>query len=301
MIKLTIPQTSNDILFETALEPVAAVEDRLCREKGIREGEIKPFLRGENRDALGVRYHENFLYKLKAEKKEISRDIGISEGEIKLFLGGKNRVAVGVPYYENLVTKLKAEKEEISHDIEQMLDRYDFHFVSLSCSFLPDKNCRFTWARFGVELSAISRETGQVLEKRPIAYDMFPDKVLNIMKYKREVNLGSQLKFNFGVAAAKFEGEGKKSADLIEYEPEIIGFGLRRPGVAWDFKKTKQKYIFGNIRDLNLIIRAPKGSAITGKFILGAEVEFYTGKWVSITLTRKMADEIANVEYNLSE
>jgi len=260
MIKLTIPPTGNDILFETALEPAAALEDRLYRgEKGISEGGIKPFL------------------------------------------GGKNRAAVGVPYYENLVTKLNAEKEQISHDIEQMLDRYDFHFVSLSCSFLPDKKCRFIWARFGVELNAVSRETGQILEERPIAYDMFPDKILSMMQYKREVNLGSQLKFNFGVAAAEFKGKGNKSMDLIEYEPEIIGFGLRRPSVAWDFKKTKQKYIFGNIRDLNLIVRAPKGSTITGKFILGAEVEFYAGKWLSLPLSRKIADEIANVEYNLSE
>lgn len=140
----------------------------------------------------------------------VSKNREVPEGAVKLFLAKKNKVAVGIPYYENLVSKLITEKQEISHEIKQMIDDYDFHFVNLSCSFLPDRDCRFVWARFGVELNAVNKETGEILKERPIAYDMFPDKVLSVMKCKREARLNSQLKLNFGIVTAELKGGHKK-------------------------------------------------------------------------------------------
>lgn len=121
----------------------------------------------------------------------VSENREVPEGAVKLFLAKKNIIT---------------EKQEISHEIKQMIDDYDFHFVNLSCSFLPDRDCRFVWARFGVELNAVNKETGEILKERPIAYDMFPDKVLSVMKCKREARLNSQLKLNFGIVTAELKG-----------------------------------------------------------------------------------------------
>jgi hypothetical protein len=77
-----------------------------------------------------------------------------NEGEITVFRGKQNKVAVGVPYYENLGSRLQNLKEETPYEIKRLLNDYDFHYVRLSCSFLPDNDCRFDWARFGVELAS---------------------------------------------------------------------------------------------------------------------------------------------------
>lgn len=234
------------------------------------------------------------------DKLAKSGDMG--EGEINTVLGKKNKVAVGMPYYENLISRLIEEKEEIPHEIKQMSDNYDFHFISLSCSFLPDTECRFIWARFGVELSARTKDSGEPLDEKPIAYDIFPDEVLTEIKYKREINFGPELKFNLGVVNADMKLiDVKTQKDLVIYEPQIFAFGIRRSSVAWDFKSTKEKGIWGNKRNLLLIVRAPKNSKLKGRFLLGAEVEadMVIGKLIQIPLTKRK-DEVVNVEYDLS-
>lgn len=224
------------------------------------------------------------------------KDMG--EGEINTVLGKKNKVAVGMPYYENLISRLVEENEEIPREIKQMIDDYDFHFVSLSCSFLPDNECRFVWARFGVELSARSK-TGELLVEKPIAYDMFPDEVLSEIRYKREVNFGPELKFNLGVINAGTGHEVLKSEEFVVYEPQIFAFGIRRSSVAWDFKSTKEKGIWGNKRDLLLIVKTLKNSKVKGRFLLGAEVEYNIGRWIPIPLSKRK-DDIVDAEYDLS-
>lgn len=78
---------------------------------------------------------------------------GSGEGEIKGFHGRMNKVAY--PYSENLIGKIQNEKEEQkSYQIKGMMNNCDFHFVALYCSFLPESRKKFSWARFGVDLSA---------------------------------------------------------------------------------------------------------------------------------------------------
>lgn len=262
MFRLSIPQLGDEALFEATLESTASAVDKLVTRK----------------------------------------DMG--EGEINTVLGKKNKVAVGVPYYENLISRLIEEKEEIPHEIKQMIDDYDFHFVSLSCSFLPDSKCRFIWARFGVELgaSAKTKVSGELLMEKPITYDMFPDEVLSKIKYKREINFGPELKFNLGVVNADMKLiTVKTQKELVIYEPQIFAYGIRRPNVAWDFKSTEEKGIWGNKRDLLLIVRAPKNSKVKGRFLLGAEVEVSIGigKWIRMPLTKRK-DDVVNAEYDLS-
>ena len=225
----------------------------------------------------------------------------VGEGEITTVLGKRNKVAVGVPYYENFISRLVEEKEAIPREIEKMSENYDFHFVSLSCSFLPDNNCRFVWARFGVELSARST-SGKALDEKPIAYYMFPDEVLSAVRYKRVVNLESGLKLNLDAVNAGIESGSGESSDFVVYEPQIFAFGIRRSNVAWDFKSTKEKGIWGNKTDLIQVVHAPKNSKVKGRFLLGAEVEVVIGKQrpIRVPLSKRKGDRIVDAEYDLS-
>lgn len=224
-----------------------------------------------------------------------SEDIG--EGEITTFHKKVNRAAVGVPYYENLISRF--EEEKIPHEIEMMINDYDFHFISLSCSFLPDTDCKFVWARFGVELSTRS-QSGE-LQENPIAYDMFPDEILNEAICKREVTFAPELKFSVGVINVGVKPiDASTEKKSIVYEPQIFAYGINRPRVAWDFKSTKEKGIWGNKKDLLLIVRAPKNSNVKGRFLLGAEIEVNIGKWVRIPLSKRN-DKVVDVQYDLSE
>ena len=254
MLKLSIPQLSDKILFGAALELTASAMDRLKKRKDM------------------------------------------NEGELAIFRGKRNEIAVGTPYYENLTSRLIEEEKEIPYKIRKMIDDYDFHFISLSCSFSPDTDCRFVWARFGVELSAQS-ESGE--QENPIAHDMFPDEVLTKMKCRRKVFLDPELKLSLDVIDTDAVIDVKTEKELTVYVPQILAFGINMPNVTWDFKSTEEKGIWGNKRDLLLVVRAPKHSKIKGRFLLGAEVEFNIGKWVQIPLSKRK-DKVVDREYDLS-
>jgi len=224
----------------------------------------------------------------------------MGEGEISTIFGRKNKVAVGVPYYEDLISRLIEEKQEIPHEIKQMIDDYDFHFVFLCCSFLPDNRCKFIWARFGVELNAISKEVGELLKEKPIAYDMFPDEVLSKTIYKKDISLSPELKLDLSVIKTDMKlGKLDTQKEFFFYEPQIFVFGLRRSSVAWDFKSTTEKRVWGNKRNLLLVFKTPKKSKVKGRFIFGAEIEIDIGKLIRIAYSKRK-DEIIDAEYDLS-
>jgi len=258
MLTLSIPQVSNEVLFETILQPSDSIVDKLLK------------------------------------KEEIG------EGEINTIFGMKNKITIGVSYYENLISRLIEEKQEIPHEIRQMIDDYDFHFVSLSCSFLPDNRCKFIWARFGVELNAVSKEAGELLKEKPIAYDMFPDEVLSKTIYKKDISLSPKLKLDLSVIKTDMElGKLYIQKELLIYEPQIFAFGIRRPVVAWNFKSTAEKGVWGNKRNLFLVVKTPRKSKVKGRFIFGAEIEINIGKLIRIAYNKRK-EGIIDAEYDLS-
>ena len=180
-----------------------------------------------------------------------------------------------------------------------MMANNDFHFVALSCSFLPDKDCKFIWASFGVDLHTTS-EYGEPYEEKPIVHDMVPSEVLSEIKYSRKVNFSPEGKLslgvvNMGVRVIDIETE----KELIIHEPQIFAYGIGRSKVAWHFQTTEEKGIWGNKRGLLLIVGAPKNSKIKGRFLLGAEVEFNIGKCIPISLSKRK-DKVVDDEYDLS-
>ena len=222
---------------------------------------------------------------------EKSKDVG--EGDIKTFLGKVNKVCVGVPYCEDLLTRYTEQGKKVPHEIKTLMDKHDFYFVDLSCSFLPDINCRFVWARFGIELRV---KSGSEKQEKPIAHDMFPDEVVTEMKYKRKVVFGPGLKLGLGVLDAGVTTGVETEKDVTVYVPQMFAFGINRSNVAWDFTSIEGKGIWGNKRDLLLVVRSPKDSVLCGRFLLGAEVEF---KVLKVPVSKR-EDEIVDVEYDLS-
>ena len=101
----------------------------------------------------------------------------------------------GNTYCENLICWWTEKAIELPHEIKKLKNDYDFYFVSLSCSFLPDTDCRFVWVRFGIKLSAHSESREQ---ENPIAHDMVPDEVLTEMKHRRNVIINPGLKVSLG-------------------------------------------------------------------------------------------------------
>lgn len=221
-----------------------------------------------------------------------------SEGEVETIFRKKNKVSVGKPIYYNLFPKNSFNKVGYPNEIINMLNNYDFHFVSLCCSFLPDSNCKFNWVRFGIELFSES-ESNSLIEERPIAFDMYPDEILNETKLKKDLILTPKLKIGLNIIDSDLKYG--QSEEFIQYEPQILGFGLRTSSVVWDFKKTKNKEIGGNQKDLFLIVKTPKKSKVKGKFEIGAELEVYLDRWIPIPFAKSKKDKIVNTEYYLTD
>jgi hypothetical protein len=229
---------------------------------------------------------------------KLRREAGVGEGEINIFRGKKNKLAISVYEYGNLIDRMEHDKEEISYDIKKEKDRYDFHYAVLTCSFLPDNDCRFDWGRFGVELSARSI-TGEPLATEPTALYLFPKEVNSEIKYKREVKTTPELKLSlFDVVEAGVGAQISSSKEFVIYEPQIFGFGIGKPTIAWNFSKTKGKGILGD-KLLLVVIKAPKDSKVKGRFLLGAEVSSHLSNWIPIPVSKRK-DDAVEAEYDLS-
>ena len=72
-----------------------------------------------------------------------------------------------------------------------------------------------------------------------------------------------------------------KSEEYVQYESQIISFGIGKSTVAWDFSQTKEKGIWGDTL-LLVVVKAPKGNKVIGRFLLGAEVSSHLSNWMPV-------------------
>jgi hypothetical protein len=231
---------------------------------------------------------------------KLRKNFGASEYMIEGFRGKKNRIAVGQLYRENLISRMQSKNEEISYEIKRLAEKYDFHFVALNCVFQPDIDCKFEWARFGVELYAVDSRTGDLvsISSPPTSYSLFPDSISSEIKVKRGFGITPELKFNM-VVEAGVSGSMDKTEEYIFYEPQITSFGLNTSKVAWDFRSSKERAVLGD-KKLQLVIQTPKGTKVKGKFLLGAEVSSSFSKWLPVPVSKRK-DNAVETPYELSE
>jgi hypothetical protein len=231
---------------------------------------------------------------------KLRKNFGASEGMIEGFKGKRNRVAVGQVYLENLISRMQAKNEEISYEIKRLAERYDFHFVAMNCVFRPDIDCKFEWARFGVELYAVDSKTGEPtgMSPPPFTYSLFPDNISSEIKVKRGFGITAELKFNMFVEAG-VSGSKNKTEEYVFYEPQITSFGLNTSKAVWDFKSTKERSVLGD-KKLQLVIQTPKGTKVRGKFLLGAEVSSSVSRWLPVPVSKRK-DNAVEAQYDLSE
>lgn len=196
-----------------------------------------------------------------------------SAGEISTLLGKKNRLSVGTPETWNLVDLFKEKRVDIPAEVKLSLDEYDFYQVRFVCTFKPDKDCKFVWARFGLKLSSIDDKKGTE-NKFPVAHDIFPKEIYEEVKVRRNFSIGPNFQYKDFVQVGI--GSGSKQ-EFIRYEPEIISYGLLQYDPCWDFRKSKSKdFIIGD-KELFMILKAPKGTKLEVKFEFGAEVHTFLG------------------------
>jgi hypothetical protein len=107
-----------------------------------------------------------------------------------------NRLQIGVPQVIDL-RKVGVASGDKAFDFTSF--DADFRLVRLACGFLPDKGCRYVWARLTVDL--VTMPDGQ--SEQTIAFDMFPLNVERQTTVKRGYEIAPTLKFSFGEAALK--------------------------------------------------------------------------------------------------
>lgn len=205
----------------------------------------------------------------------ITKGSGALEGDLTLLGGKHNRIAIGRPYFQ----KLNPKSKHTTPDVKKLMEANDFHLLSLSCSFLPDIDCKFTWAQLGIRLEA-SDNQGTTLAEKPIAWNLFPVEVTSPVNYTDGLSISPELSFKvgeLGVDGKLFSVTSEKK--WISYQPQLFSFGYRTSNIAWQFRETQKKDVRGDVRDLLVIILAPQESRIKGEFKLSAEVNFRGAIW----------------------
>lgn len=167
-----------------------------------------------------------------------------SSGEIRTLLGKKNLLSVGEPEVFNLIELLEEKEAEIPAEVKLMLDEYDFYQVRFACTFKPDKDCKFVWSRFGMNLSINSGDS-QTESKAPVVHDIFPKEVFKEIKINRNFSIGP--KFNYSFFEIGMTSESGQ--EYIRYEPEIVSYGLLQSNPSWILQHQKPRTSLQVIRN----------------------------------------------------
>jgi hypothetical protein len=148
--------------------------------------------------------------------------------------------------------------------IRTKLSQADFYLARFSCSFLPvHEESRVEWARFGVTLLPHSATGAQ-----PIAFDFYPEKVLQEEKRQIKVTLSPLLKFQALEASLGSADFGFEYAEQIP----LISAALNNSFTpSWDYTAGPKREVLGT-KWMYLLIKAPKG-LVSGQALLDLEAD----------------------------
>jgi hypothetical protein len=229
-----------------------------------------------------------------SEQEQLHQKSSGEEAELRLLNKKENRVAIGKPYLEDLSEYAKR-TDQFQEELFKPSLEIDYKILILSCSFLPDEGCQFTWARFGVELSYQSEKVKK-MNQFPIVHDMFPLEVTVKSTISNEISFNPNFKLKLKNIETGLGATKKVEKKEIEiYEPEIIAFGIGRPSIAWQFSATSEKGLWGNKSSLLAIVKTHKEKKIQGRFTIGAKIN--AGKFLGIPL-RKRKDGLIDLTYS---
>ncbi|NWJ96635.1 MAG: hypothetical protein HXX20_12700 [Chloroflexi bacterium] len=189
-----------------------------------------------------------------------------STGTIGDLFRKESQFIIGDP----IATPLELQGEQVAAEITAQLEHYDFFRVQLACSFLPANGCRYSSARFKVEL--LSAPTSPAA----IVYDYFPPFTPDEAKAVKRFSLDLNLKLKVGtVPLLELSGlpfKYEKSQEFTVYTSRVEMAGLQTSQPIWNFSRTSSHELNGSYK-LIMIVRKPKGSQVQARLSLSAETE----------------------------
>lgn len=167
----------------------------------------------------------------------------------------------------------------LSRPIRTKLSQADFYLVRLSCSFRPvHEESRVEWARFRAALLPHPSTGAQ-----PIAFDLYPLKVMQEVKHQIKVTLNPTLKFQeleASLGSSEFGFEYSQQVPLISATP---GAGF---DPSWDYGSGQKREVLGT-KWMYLLVKAPKGMT-SGRALLDLEADVLVrGVRLPVTFWRK--------------
>ena len=181
--------------------------------------------------------------------------------------------------------------KKLPRPIRAMLSQADFYLVRLSCSFRPlHEESRVEWARFRAALLP-HPTTG----KQPLAFDFYPQQVVQEVKRQLKVTLSPMLKFqeleaNLGNAEFGFE-----YTEQIPVISATIG-GSFDP--MWDYRAGPGQAVQGT-KWMYLLVKAPK-ALTSGRALLELDADVLVkGARLSVVLRRQQKQATAQLIVSL--
>jgi hypothetical protein len=172
------------------------------------------------------------------------------------------RMSVGEPIVLRITPALIGNDQTLASYLEQEGRDFDFLMVRLGCTFLPADGETFVsaWIRLLLE-----RLDGG--DPEPIAWSMQPDRVVDVVKQTRGIEIGPELQLEPVGLGATYS----RDTEVNRKEYFIQAFNLLQPDPRWRFTPTRSTSISGSYL-LTLVIRAPKDTEAEATMDLGASV-----------------------------
>lgn len=172
---------------------------------------------------------------------------------------------------------------KLPRPIRTKLSQTDFYLVRLSCSFRPvHEESRVEWARFRAALLPHSSTGAQ-----PIAFDLYPEQMVQEVKRQIKVTLSPSLKFReleTSLGSAEF---GFEYTELIPRVSGAIGASF---DPSWDYVAGPGQDVQGT-KWMHLLVKAPKGMT-SGRALLELEADVLVrGVRLPVTFWRKQEQE----------
>ena len=181
---------------------------------------------------------------------------------VKLTLRDLPVVSIGQP--ESWALQDFYSPSKLPRSIRTKLSQANFYVIRLSCSFRPvHAASRIEWARFRVALLPHASTGAQ-----PVAFDLYPQQVIQEGKRQIKVTLSPSLKFQEVEASAGSAEFGFEYTELIPVVSAAIGASF---DPSWDYRAGPGQEVQGT-KWMYLLVKAPKGLT-SGQALLELEAD----------------------------